>query len=471
MSNGEKSREDKKKKEKKGMLSGLFKRKDKKGRNQEDDIEDEKISGELSRSSLQGKESSESLRQEQQPTKAQKPQRQTSKLQKQPPIKQVLAAQPLDNRRDVISPKPEPVQPLQQQQRVISPPPAKPAPSFNSLGAMQPINGENTNQPVHTASQDRPQETRDVPLSDEPPPEDPFEDQPELDPPKDMKRGVFSPIKDALLPSSMTAGSEPKPERVRKAKHRMPLDDFDSSADEGDATSPISPVQQPAPLHFNPPPQRAAPTLHSLQTEESRQGPDFATRAASQQNRHLSPPPTTQPPALDPDTSSASTAPDAADPVSPISTSSASSSALVPASRHRYPDPQNQASASTDSSLVHPQSVREETPASTTSATTTSTAEEAAQPPPAPASVSTHSTAPTWSDASLRAYMEDESEVRDLLLIVHDKSDVKKVNGRQHPLTKDLFVKEEERLKEIERRLDGMLGDFWGRRRRAQGVR
>ena len=455
------------------MLSGLFKRKDKKGKVQEEEIEDEKVSGELSRLSLQGKESNESLRQEQQREK--KPQRQTSKLQKQPPVKPAETIQTTNTRQNVVSPKPEPVQPLQQQQRVISPPPARPAPSFNSLDAPRQINHEAPQQPMSATTHNAEQETAEVPLSDEPPPEDPFEDQLQPDSPKEAKRGVFSPIRDALLPSSMNTTTDPKPERLQKAKQRMPLDDSDSSVDENEEpVSPMSPVHQPAPLNFDPPPQRAAPTVQQLQPEESERqwldrgfSPEAiasqsrAPQSETQQERQVSAlPPMSQPPALDPDTSSASTTGDAADPVSPISTSSASSSALEPSSQHNAP-PDPITSSSTSSLARDRPSLREETPAST--ASTTNPHDQHVPPS------STHSsTAPTWSDASLRAYMEDESEVRDLLLIVHDQSDVKpmKGKGRDHPVCKDLFKEEDERLKEIEKRLDGMLGDFWARRRR-----
>ena len=391
-------------------------------------------------------------------------------------MKPAGAIQPTNTRQNVVSPKPEPVQPLRQQQRVISPPPAKPAPSLNSLDTPRQINHETPQQSMYSAPQNAQNESTNVPLSDEPPPEDPFEDQPQPDSPKEAKRGVFTPIRDALLPSSMNPTSDLKPEKLHKAKQRMALDDFDSSADENEPVSPMSPVQQPAPLHFNPPPQRAAPTIQQVQLEEPDQerldrdfspdataSPSHTPMSTIQQERlFLSPPPTSQPPPLDPDTSSASTTGDAADPVSPISTSSASS-ALGPSSSNV---PHNHiTSPSTSSSFARDRpSLREETPASTTS--TTNPHEHA---PPS----STHSsTAPTWSDASLRAYMEDESEVRDLLLIVHDKSDVKQIKGRgrEHPICRDLFREEDERLREIEKRLDGMLGDFWARKRRGQGV-
>ena len=476
------------------MFSRLIKRKDKKDRAQDEEVDEEKISGELSRPSLQREPSSESMRSEQQSAKAQKPQRQTSKLQKPPPQKLGAMTQPTNSRRDIASPKPEPVQPLQVQQRVISPPPARPAPSLNSLNAPRHLEEEPPYQSTYNESQGIRQVPTEIPLSDEPPPDDSFEYQFPPDSPTEAEQGVFSPIKDALGHSSSNTNSELTPEKERQVKQRVPLDDFDSSADEAESLPPMSPVKQPAPLNFIPPPQRTAPTIHQFQSgkeEEQQQQMDrrlpYATSALQahppvstfQQDHQLSPPPPSQPPALDPDTSSASTTGDNADPVSPVSTSSASSAldqSSQPYSPHQqqHQHPTLRSSPSPISPLTHhPQAARHEPPtskptfASNTKSSNidTTTGGSIAGPPS-----STHSTVPTWSDASLRAYMEDESEVRDLLLIVHDKSDVKKVNGREHPLTKDIFAEEEQRLRDIERRLDGMLGNFWARRRRGGAV-
>lgn len=70
---------------------------------------------------------------------------------------------------------------------------------------------------------------------------------------------------------------------------------------------------------------------------------------------------------------------------------------------------------------------------------------------------------PTWSDASLRAYLEDDSEIRDLLVVVHDKSDVKPA-AADHPLVKNLFKEENRKLGEISDQLDGLLGGLLARK-------
>ena len=85
---------------------------------------------------------------------------------------------------------------------------------------------------------------------------------------------------------------------------------------------------------------------------------------------------------------------------------------------------------------------------------------------PASTSQSSSHTA-TWSDANLRAYLEDDSEIRDLLTLVKDKSDMKPPS-RDHPLVKDLFKDENQKLADMSKELDGLLDDFLERRARAR---
>ena len=72
---------------------------------------------------------------------------------------------------------------------------------------------------------------------------------------------------------------------------------------------------------------------------------------------------------------------------------------------------------------------------------------------------------PTWSDASLRSYLDDESDIRDLFIIVHDNSNVPPA-GPDHPITGSLFKEESKRLKEMNSQLDSMLADWVGRKMR-----
>lgn len=82
----------------------------------------------------------------------------------------------------------------------------------------------------------------------------------------------------------------------------------------------------------------------------------------------------------------------------------------------------------------------------------------------APASVGTLSVeTPTWSDSSLRSYMDEENDIRDLFIIVHDKSNVPPA-GPDHPITGRLFKEESKRLKEMNNQLDDMLVNWMSQR-------
>ncbi|KAJ5773534.1 hypothetical protein N7457_008430 [Penicillium paradoxum] len=70
---------------------------------------------------------------------------------------------------------------------------------------------------------------------------------------------------------------------------------------------------------------------------------------------------------------------------------------------------------------------------------------------------------PTWSDSSLRSYMDEENDIRDLFIIVHDKSNVPPA-GPDHPVTGRLFKEESKRLKEMNNQLDDMLVNWMSQR-------
>ncbi|KAJ5582231.1 hypothetical protein N7535_000851 [Penicillium sp. DV-2018c] len=82
----------------------------------------------------------------------------------------------------------------------------------------------------------------------------------------------------------------------------------------------------------------------------------------------------------------------------------------------------------------------------------------------APASLETLSVdTPTWSDSSLRSYLDEENDIRDLFIIVHDKSNVPPA-GPDHPVTGRLFKEESKRLKEMNNQLDEMLVNWMAQR-------
>ena len=481
------------------MLGGMFKRKDKKGKGDDKELEDsKKSSSELARQALsppsrlspQPKDSMESLTQDPQAAKATSPQlRQSGKLQKTPPAK--LSPKSSYSQRDATNQKPNITEqqnifvPEQQstfnpgQQNNFIPEPSREPSSFSGPnGSMRMVKTEpdsipedrggalNFNPPVTTyeepmlsgsprdvrrgmfssARDEEPMQSgspRDAsrgifsPVRDEEPnqsgsPKDarremfsPVRDEEPMqsEAPKDARRGMFSPIKDVLKSSP----AEPKPEKVKKAKHRMHMDDFDSSS-EGEEAVNVS--ERPS----------YEETDSHLSLAQDAQHENYEAQAPT--ISHVEPPRETAHERLS---------------ESPIEI-------LAPQEQYRSPQPpqlivdtssQEDPSTSPVSSISSPELIeipneniaREETPASTAQSST-----------------------PTWSDASLRAYLEDDSDIRDLLVVVHDKSQIKPV-GRDHPVVKSLFREENRKLGEISNRLDGLLGDYLARKKQRTAVR
>ncbi|KXT09270.1 hypothetical protein AC579_9926, partial [Pseudocercospora musae] len=95
---------------------------------------------------------------------------------------------------------------------------------------------------------------------------------------------------------------------------------------------------------------------------------------------------------------------------------------------------------------------------STDSSTTSSSSSTRPSPRPSP-TVSQQA----WSDDSLKAWLEDGSEVRDMLVMIHDKSGVKPAPA-DHPLMSDLFVEQRKGVQNMMGQLDGLLGSYLKRK-------
>lgn len=334
------------------MLSGLFKRKDKKGKVSEDDGEEpEKTSEESARSSPQPKLSSESL-QDSRNGKPQGLQRQSSKLQKQPPVEVSLAKpepqqnraphEPVSGTGDTSSPVKEDFGPSIRQ--VLSPQLGD-VPAPLNVRSTEPVRG-----PTASATSDQPKAIGDAP----------------------------STVKtvDTVLSTEITSKLYDSIEREESADKSSPISQSRSIA---------SPPQQ-----F---PSKPA---------------SYGRETLSESPVHVSPiPPGPSLPALMVDTSSQDERS-----ISPLSPQS-SSPELIDAADSKVDD-----------------------------ATPVSTISSAAHT--------------SWSDASLRSYLDDEHDIRDLLIIVHDKSNVQPA-GPDHPITGSLFKEESKRLKEMSSQLDDML--------------
>jgi hypothetical protein len=401
-SKDKKDKKDKKEKDKKpGMLSGLFKRKDKKSKIQDDDI-DETMMGKRSienprASPAPSKDSEELLGEEVSQTQAPEIQRQPSKLQKQP--------------RTEMSPVRKPGQAMKSTEPQQAPAPERHTPVESvQQSSMRLV------QPDTTLGEEQPRELSPE-LTRGPTPVTTTKEQ--------KSGGAIS----KMLRSASTSNSEPKPVKAKKAKSRVELDDFDSSPEnspvEEPARGPSKQAQRPIPgsfpdsyVSYN-----ATPSNERNVTEER----------LSESPVQVSPvtPSQSYPPPLMVDTSSQE------EPASPASS----------------PSPE----------LIDAEDAREKKGSSTTS---TSTA--------------------TWSDANLRTFFDDDADIKDLLVVVYDKSGVVPA-GPDHPITGNLFKDENAKLADITnvspvlilflfllidlQRLDGMLGDWLARKMRAQASR
>ncbi|RKU44247.1 hypothetical protein DL546_006592 [Coniochaeta pulveracea] len=78
-------------------------------------------------------------------------------------------------------------------------------------------------------------------------------------------------------------------------------------------------------------------------------------------------------------------------------------------------------------------------------------------------------TEPVWNDASLRAFFDSGSDIRDMLVVVYDKTDVVPA-GPEHPVAGTLFKEQNAKLAEITTQLDNMLGDWLARKQRLRGT-
>ncbi|EMR90682.1 putative sh3 domain protein [Botrytis cinerea BcDW1] len=372
-----KDKKEKKDKEKKpGMLSGLFKRKDKKSKHQDDDLEDSmassKHSGENRASSPSPSKDSDLASVEESSPEAQK---QPGKLQKQPRPETSPSRKQSSREARSIEPQLATIS-----ERAIA---ADSAPGL-SLRLVQPE--------PQTAAPDQ-QESPSSPTV-----------------PSPKSPGPIS----KMLHSAISSSSEPKPVKAKKAKARVELDDFDSTSEESEAEEPLhSPVEQaqrPIPGSF-PDSYAATPATENRDVMEER---------LSESPVQVSPitPTNSHPPALMVDTSSQE------EPPSPMSSS-------------HSPSPE----------LIDADDVKKGPGSSTTSAST-----------------------PTWSDSHLRTFFDDDTDIRDLLVVVYDKSGVVPA-GSDHPVVGNLFKEENAKLADITNRLDGMLGDWLARKMRTQSSR
>ncbi|KAI5863203.1 hypothetical protein GGS23DRAFT_605242 [Durotheca rogersii] len=234
-----------------------------------------------------------------------------------------------------------------------------------------------------------------------------------------------TPPKDEKANPKPVVSREGRPQKVTKAKSRVELDDFDSP-DEGEigpvAAGKPQPSEEREP-RYNPP--GAQPDSYASAQTPASEPADQAAKAQRPEEERLSESPvqvspitSSNPPALVGDTSSQD------DRSSPVSSPSPE---LVGANGRTHG--------------------KQDSLATSTSTATTS----------------------TWNDTSLRAFFDSGSDIRDLLVIVYDKSDVPPA-GPDHPVAGSLFREQNAKLAEITTQLDNLLGDWLARKQRLRGT-
>ncbi|KAI5248236.1 hypothetical protein E4T43_01570 [Aureobasidium subglaciale] len=450
----DKSKDDKKKKEKKpGMLSGLFKskKKDKRNKNSVDEDSDiEKLSTELARQSTSSDSNKGSLaeRSAQFPApeqkskgKLQKPQAGNASLVNTAPVVSAPVQAP------ALAPAPLVVQPTAQQP-MATPVQQRPRDDHPQTSFVAELEGSTVDAPTQRSVEMRPQETRT---------------------PSETLLGshTLSSITNKIRHTDSQESIKPK--KAKKAKARVELDDFDEISEEEDHKEtqvkeldgspsdafmhgtemvhiPVSLGEDSSSPDDHDPNEERRDEESSEMTSSSSMidTPKASLEGPREEDKHIQRVP------------SSITTDDDQTPLASkrqsIVTSGVSTPQQPPLNPpiRRAPSPPQRASSTTPS---NGSSIRmSPSPASTRS----------------PAS--TAGTLNTWSDASLRAWLDGaENDVRDMLVIIHDKSSVVPV-ARDHPLMANLFTDESRRLAGLQDELDGLLGNWLARKKSVREV-
>ncbi|KAF1933260.1 uncharacterized protein M421DRAFT_415606 [Didymella exigua CBS 183.55] len=437
----DKVKDDKKKKDKKsGMLSGLFKRKDKKDKDSKSDIDT--VEADLKKA-VEKPEQTSPQRANAKPAEV-SPERQSEEQLGQTPSRQSSKGK------------------LQKQQRARNDSPIKTKSILKTDSPMEAsVNPEN-DIGVNEAGPAGQQSASTMRIVSPDQGETLERNMSAEDRVKTPENRVKSPESQGVMASissknpfrsNTTTDSAPKPEKVRKAKERVALDDFDSSTDDSDdpfadpdaqdktreqtATEPVGRLSE-SPVHVSAADaQPAAREVAPMRDQES-------------DAQH--------PPGLTGDNSSA----DTSSRVSTPDLEAASPDTVVPEKPNvaaprsgvspspTYPSP--------NANLVPPPSRAAPTPLNVNTSPTVSSA---------PVS-SDSTTLPAWSDASLRNYLEDGSEIRDLLLMINDTTGVVPVS-KDHPLMSGLYVEETKAAQNLSSELDRLLAGLMDNRMKRHG--
>ncbi|KAK5109280.1 hypothetical protein LTR62_007154 [Meristemomyces frigidus] len=302
-----------------------------------------------------------------------------------------------------------------------------------------------------------------------------------------QSEGTMSSIRNMLSPSS----SEPKPLKAKRSKDRVELDDFDSADDGAHSPNPFLEQEER---------QRRASGDDSREAGRERlsespvqittsssgfgnsgafmQGSEIVhipTPGEGPESDEASPTSLTSSPSIieHPDQShlrgqrGEMASPPDDDEATPTAPRSLSPQQQQPQPQQPHPNAANHPATVVPVTAAPPHSTsifhtppspppHDSDTASTTTTTTTTT----------PSTPSTKEQ--QWSDTHLRSWLDDGSEVKEMLILINDKSDVVPV-GNDHPIMMDLFKEERKGLERMRGELDGLLGGYLARRGVALG--
>nr|POF21067.1 tip elongation aberrant protein tea4 [Quercus suber] len=252
---------------------------------------------------------------------------------------------------------------------------------------------------------------------------------------KDAKDGPLSPLTNMLRTGS---AKDPKPTKAKRSKQRVELDDFDSPAgDDG---------------------------LNPFQGQEEREGnkdSDSADTASESPIEIISDSHGTfmhgteivHIPTPGADSGHDEGDNDKDEPESLSSSPSLAGNAVEPASDDEKRDGREAKSATpTGQRALHTPTTQQAASRLRANSNAAPTAETPSARRSTPAAV-------VWSDSSLRAWLEDGSEVKDMLLMIHDRSSVVPVSD-DHPMMKGLYDQPRKGVQDLMGQLDGLLGSF-----------
>ncbi|KAL1302415.1 hypothetical protein AAFC00_002809 [Neodothiora populina] len=475
----EKVKDEKKKKEKKqGMLSGLFrsKKKDKKGKSDEDGAgETEKVSGEHSRQNS-GQTSPVLDKSMSNPDKRGKLQ----KTQPAPSNGNMMAAAPAAVAVAPVSFEPATQQTQQHTQSSQARAEEPPTQFFAELEGSQVAYEAPTGQEEQIRDIQSRQSTRSP------------EAQPQLQQSSSM--AALTAITNRMRPNS----DEPqmKKQKVKKAKQRVELDDFDALSEEDeDEEEPERLSESPVDINHNTY-MHGTEAVHIPMNIEDRDnstpGQQTPDERASEDDERTSSPSMIDVPTegnhLDEEAKQRSTTnlsegtettdddptPVPSGPQSPAGAMFQPWQSGLPHLKHAPTPPParsapfppatkapQQGEESMQRSVVTPsQAYPRRAPSLSSTAST--------RPSPSPSPVSATDSAASkgsWSDASLRAWLDggEGNDIKDMLVVIHDKSNVQPVS-RDHPLMQGLWTQERSTCSRMMGELDGLLSGFLGKK-------